>query len=651
MLFRSIRVCNFGRYGGENFFDTTVTRDRNVILVRANNDRGKTTLFKAIKFALYGEGGLGHKSSPNEWINMQKASEGDGEMYVEIKFEHEKSEYRLKRSIKFRKTEIGKEIVTIGNPVIDIFEDDKPFMIDDSETNKKDWIDTILPKDASQFFFFDGEEIQGYIQNEETHVQKAIEKVLGIKELFNAREDLIKIHGKLEYEYSRILRKTSKDEKARDELEKLESKILEITQSIEITNKSIEGAKMREGDLKKDLQKHEAIRSILDRRNDVDVKIKDLKKTLKTDEKDLSMARGGLGLVLLSPLLDIINNAKEDPPSAARWQSDTARYILHNHVEECVCGRPIDTQTKDVLGSKILDFKPSKASILKKFVSGILIDHPPTVKQLELDKYLEKVANTKQELDKHEDTFEDLSKQIRTHEGAESIKDLEIKYEEVVKDIGKYEQDLSEFQTDRDRREAQKKTLELKIQSSVINEQLQEAKNRRDVCKNVMDCIQLGIDQFYKTRKPLLEDNVSNIFSSLTNNPDLYSGLKIDSDFSMKVVRNDGTELPTHRYSPSAGASQIVAISMIGGLNKFATKDAPVVIDTPMGRLDPEHRKNLIRYYSNMSKQIIILYQPSELDNDDIQTIHDHLASEWEIDSISGRPDISQIHKTESYYE
>ena len=650
MLFRNIRVCNFGRYGDENFFDTTVTRDRNVILVMANNDRGKTTLFKAIKFALYGEDGLGYKSV-NEWINMQKASEGNGEMYVEIKFEHEENEYRLKRSIKFRKTEKGKEIGTIGNPVVDIFENDKPFMINDSESNKKDWIDTILPKDASQFFFFDGEEIQGYIRNEETHVRQEIEKVLGIKELLNAKEDLSKIYGKLEYEYGRILRKTTKDEKSRDALGKLEDGILDLTQSIKAVTRSMNGAIMRKGDLEKDLRKYKEIKDILDERNDVDEKLKDLKKTLKADEKDLGTARGSLGLVLLSPLLDIINKTEEDPPSAARWQSDIACYILHNHVEECVCGRPIDTQTKDTLRSKILDLKPSKTSILKKFVDSILIDHPPVAKRFELYNYLGKVADTKQELDKHESTFDALSEQIRTHEGAESIKDLEMKYEEVVKDIGKHEKELCEFQTDKERRESQKKTLESKIQSSVKDEQLQEAENRRDVCKNVMDCIGLGIDQFYQIRKPLLEDNVSNIFTSLTNNPDLYSGLKIDSDFSMKVVRSDGTELPTHRYSPSAGASQIVATSMIGGLNRFATKDAPVVIDTPMGRLDPDHRKNLIRYYSKMSKQIIILYQPSELHKDDIQTIHDHLASEWEIDSVSGHPDISQIHKTESYYE
>ena len=119
----------------------------------------------------------------------------------------------------------------------------------------------------------------------------------------------------------------------------------------------------------------------------------------------------------------------------------------------------------------------------------------------------------------------------------------------------------------------------------------------------------------------------------------------------MRVVRNDGTELPTYKYGPSAGASQIIAISMIGGLNKFATRDAPVVIDTPLGRLDLEHKKNLINYYSKMSKQIIILYQPSELEDSDIQHIHQNLASEWEIDSMVDHSDLSRLNRVMVYYE
>ena len=135
----------------------------------------------------------------------------------------------------------------------------------------------------------------------------------------------------------------------------------------------------------------------------------------------------------------------------------------------------------------------------------------------------------------------------------------------------------------------------------------------------------------------------------LTNNPDLYKGVRISREFSLDVVHQNGIEMPTDKYSPSAGASQVVATAVIGGLNKFATRNAPIVIDTPLGRLDDVHRANVMRYYSSMGRQIIILYQPKEIDDADLEIIRDQLASEWSIRSADNRPDVSRLSKEESY--
>ncbi len=648
MLFKNIELSNFGRYKDRIFIDTSVSSDRNVILIKANNDRGKTTLFQAIKFALYGESGIGNKLV-NNWINLQSASEGDGEMYVEIKFMHTENVYRLKRSIKFRKTEKGKEIDTVGNSVVDLFENDKPIMTNDSDLNKKDWIDTILPKDASQFFFFDGEEIKRYIQHEESHVKQAIEKVLGIKELLNSKEDLTEIYHRFQSEYDKNIRKHNKDEKAQLELEKLHVDIENAIQNIKSTEKSIDGAQQRRTELDNDLKKHQAIKNIVEDRNDAESKLSDFGKSLKFEEKTLSINHGNLGLILSSPLLEIINKTEEDPPSIDRWQSETVKFIMTNHFHDCICGRPIDSAIRDMFNSKILDITPSKGSILKKFVNNVLIDRAPAVKLTNLLTSLESVATNIQNIDKQKSILESLNQQIRSSENAESVKNLESKYEEIVKNIGKWENDLTIYKSKKEQLENQKNDLEAKIKSSVVDEHLQTAIRRKDMCDHVIDCMDQAINCFYEKRKPELEKHISQVFSLLTNNPDLYRELKIDRDFSMKVVRNDGTELSTYRYSPSAGASQIVATSMIAGLNKFATKDAPIIIDTPMGRLDPDHRKRLVNYYSKMGKQIIILYQPSELDDNDIQSIHDHIASEWEIDSVLDHPDLSSINRMEYY--
>lgn len=648
MLFKSIELCNFGRYAGENFFDTTITEDRNVILVQASNDRGKTTLFQAIRFALYGEDGLTTKSA-SSWINFQKASEGDGEMYVEIKFDHKGNDYRLKRLIKFRRTERGKEIATIGNSTVDLFENDNPYMVTDPVYIKKDWIDTILPKDVSQFFFFDGEEIQRYIQYESAHVKEAIEKVLGIKELLNAREDLMQVFRRFDEDYNKNLRNQTKDEKSKLELDKILNELDFIETGIVAERKSYKGAEATKNRLDKEQKKFEEIKTIVDDRDEAEQSLKNLLHERKDIEKSLALSRGNMGLILMSPLLDLINKTEEDPPTMDRWQSDVVKYIKEN-LNECVCGRPIDQHVRDVFEAKTLDIKPSKISILKKSINHILVAHVPVVKWTELMNFLSKMADKSQDIDKQRSMLASLNKKILYNDAA-GPQDLQKKYDEAVKDMGKYEENIEMFERKKIYLENKKNNIETKINSSVVNEQLTMARLRRNTCNTIIESIQQCINDFYETRKPELENHISKIFSSLTNNPEMYSGLKINRDFSMKIVRQDGTELPTYQYSPSAGASQIVAMSMIGGLNKFATRDAPIVIDTPMGRLDPEHRKNLIHYYSKMGRQIIILYQPSELNSRDIQLINDNIASEWKIDSIRDCPDLSSLSRERAYHE
>jgi len=82
---------------------------------------------------------------------------------------------------------------------------------------------------------------------------------------------------------------------------------------------------------------------------------------------------------------------------------------------------------------------------------------------------------------------------------------------------------------------------------------------------------------------------------------------------------------------PSAGQTQIIAYSFIAGLSQYTTRNAPVVIDTPIGRLDPEHKANLIEFYHEFSDQVIILYQPNELTEDDIEIMSEYISKHFEI--------------------
>ena len=47
----------------------------------------------------------------------------------------------------------------------------------------------------------------------------------------------------------------------------------------------------------------------------------------------------------------------------------------------------------------------------------------------------------------------------------------------------------------------------------------------------------------------------------------------------------------------SSGERQILALSILWTLSILANKDMPLLIDTPLARLDSKHRENLLKEY------------------------------------------------------
>ena len=72
----------------------------------------------------------------------------------------------------------------------------------------------------------------------------------------------------------------------------------------------------------------------------------------------------------------------------------------------------------------------------------------------------------------------------------------------------------------------------------------------------------------------------------------------------------------------SAGEKEILAISLIWALSRLAERDLPVVIDTPLGRLDTIHRTNIARnYFPNAGRQVILLSTNTEVVGEEYNAI------------------------------
>ena len=102
-------------------------------------------------------------------------------------------------------------------------------------------------------------------------------------------------------------------------------------------------------------------------------------------------------------------------------------------------------------------------------------------------------------------------------------------------------------------------------------------------------------------------------FQSLLRKAELVKGLTINPDsFEPTLTGCDGNMLPFDRLS--AGERQLLATSMLWGLAQASGRPVPTVIDTPLGRLDSDHRTNLIeRYFPNASHQVLLLSTNEEI--------------------------------------
>ena len=99
----------------------------------------------------------------------------------------------------------------------------------------------------------------------------------------------------------------------------------------------------------------------------------------------------------------------------------------------------------------------------------------------------------------------------------------------------------------------------------------------------------------------------SGIFKLLTSEAD-YQGLRIDGNYYLKIVDENDRVIDLR----SAGADQIVTMSLIGALAKCAVDEGPIVMDTPLGRLDQRHRNNILNWISTMGSQVILFVQSGE---------------------------------------
>jgi DNA sulfur modification protein DndD len=228
-------------------------------------------------------------------------------------------------------------------------------------------------------------------------------------------------------------------------------------------------------------------------------------------------------------------------------------------------------------------------------------------------------VNTASEFMDCQREIEDLPRALASTPSESSIKDVAEILKGKAKDVALLDQQseslaksLADQRQARHSIEIQAKKLRRKIADAMIA-------NEEDArLINLLERTRETMSQFLarSTEKKIgrLAELITESFRFLLRKKALVERVVIDPrTFAIQLEDRSGQRISKQQLSE--GEKQIFAISVLWGLSRSATRPLPAVVDTPMGRLDAEHRNSIIdRYFPNASHQVIILSTDTEVD-------------------------------------
>jgi DNA sulfur modification protein DndD len=628
-------------YGTVTAYPTTESKSP-ILLMQGKNDAGKTSFHSAFRFCLYGP------EDPDErhnLINRTAAIEGDGVAGVSISFEHGDEIFTVERMVEFSEVDEADDRQADNiYRVVRNANGDTVISQSDGTREYQMFINRVLPENVADFFFFDAEELNRFEESHDEDVREAIETVLGIQEIENAISDLDKKKDDYEREFSKIQSTIEANQERKERLQEINDRLDEIEgdggelesvrEQIETTRGTLEDVRQKLADLDETAEKRERVTEINDELDEIDSKLSE-----KADDRD--EVRKEAGPMVAQNAAEVILHDYD--VEGVSGEADVINSLLTGNRSECICGEPLTREHREHLRnrwSRLQSEETRALSEMQEICSKLDIN---------VDANLQKYQNTAQEIRRLETRCAELSEEkgelkedIREiEEGAEErltqrrdefkskIKDFESKKEQLNREVGRLEDEKNKLMT------------RINSQGGATNREkrfhslIGLAERSRDAMKDIKE-------DLIKRRREEVEQHASETFLELTNRPDHYEGLSITDNYELRI-RSSGAKRTIQEQAPSEGQKQIIAYSFIAGLSKYTTREAPVVIDTPIGRLDREHKNNLLTYYPKLSDQVLILYQPNEMTLDDIEQLSDTMSTHFRIEVRDDVDDASRI--------
>ena len=206
-------------------------------------------------------------------------------------------------------------------------------------------------------------------------------------------------------------------------------------------------------------------------------------------------------------------------------------------------------------------------------------------------------------------------------------------------------EEYDRFETDLALNKTRLKMLNSKIRTSLDRQTDSEKLSSSDsMAQSVLQVLDEYSQSLRNEKISLLESNVLKGLDILLHKKDFIKKVTIDKEtFVVKLYNGNGDEITKNMLSK--GELQIYATALVWGLAKTSGRPLPFMIDTPLARLDVEHRLSLVEYFfPATSQQTIVLSTDSEIIPEYYEKLKPYIAKSYTInfDSILGKTKIRQ---------
>ncbi len=627
MKILSLSMTNFMPYKGEHVVEFPTDPSLNVMVVFGDNMRGKTSLLNALRWVFYARayGRHLHEIPLHSLLNKDAAAEGDFTMEIRVRYEADGHQYDLRRratrrehvAIPSRPEDMTHEcslqkdsIVVAGNQV-------------ETEINRN------VPEQVSRFFLFDGELLQEYetllIESSEQggRIKAAIEQVLGVPTLVHGRDEAGAILKAAQKQQTKDLQQMQGMAAQAERQGALQEREAAQERALAGLKERLNSTKEQREALDDELEQVEAV-YLAKTQSDA---LEKRQREIIVRQEQIALERLGLAksawLDLVQPKLNERRERLLDEQArisaviskkaAIEASIETTMRLLAEST--CpTCGQEMAAERKPGIEGRLADLKAEALALRADGdalarVSSDLRDAGrlmgsgvgATLRSLAREERTLAVELTRIDNEK-----ERIDEKIRGYDTEDIARKRRLR-DSRVKEEGSNEREIVEAE-----RDLKKTRDDLAVASRVIAN-LPEARAKRSttkvgLCQALERAFAESVERLRDELRRKVEAKATEAFRRLTTQSK-YSGLEINSNYGLTILDENGERVNVR----SAGAEQIVALSLIDGLARTGRAAGPVVMDTPFGRLDLKHRDNILRYLPETTSQLVLLVHDGEI--------------------------------------